>query len=103
MPVRTATADLRVEADRNRIALQRGPLVYCVEGADHGNDTIPQLAVHPNASFAPEFRRDLPGGGTVLSGKGLAGGREIDLQAIPSSTWRNRGAKAMKVWLPPAQ
>jgi len=99
----------QVKADKGRVALQRGPLVYCVEGADNAgqawNIILPDAAV-----FSPE--RDsilseqvvaLKGMGTVVSvsADGYSVRTEQRLvKAIPYYTWCNRGNDAMQVWLP---
>lgn len=108
MPVRRVAADPRVQADTGRVALERGPLLYCLEGIDHGNKIF-QLALPDDVKLAVETRPDLLGGVTVLAGQGLAARRQADgsvvteaapLTAIPYYAWCNRGAGQMEVWIP---
>jgi uncharacterized protein len=109
MPVRRVAAHERVEADRGRVALQRGPLVYCAEWADNPDERVRNLLLPDDASVTPEFRPDLLGGVTVLTGRAQAlrrteaGGLEKTDQpftAIPYYAWANRGRGEMLVWLP---
>jgi hypothetical protein len=93
MPVRRVIAHPSVQADAGRMALQRGPLVYCAEGIDNGGTAI-SLVIPEKAAFAPEFRADLLKGVVVLKGK--AAGRDVTL--IPYYAWANRGPGAMQVW-----
>ena len=79
-----------VAADAGRVALERGPLVYCVEGIDAGG-SVSQVEVGPEPITA-EHNPDLLGGVTVLKGEGFS--------AIPYYAWSNRGEGEMAVWLP---
>ena len=94
MPVRRVAAHDRVLDDAGLVALERGPLVYCFEGVDHGGNAF-NLAVPDDAALEPEFRPDLLGGVTVIRGKGPA-----NLTAIPYYAWCNRGAGQMQGWMP---
>ena len=91
MDVRRVVAHEAVEADRGRVALERGPIVYCVESVDNGGD-IGRIPVPRSARFLVEHRADLLGGVTVISGPGFT--------AVPYNVWSNRGPGAMAVWLP---
>ena len=91
MPVRRVVADDRVEADRGRVALQRGPLVYCFEGVDHPGKKLEDLRLPDDLDLAPQHRPDLLGGVMILTGGGL--------RAVPYYAWNHRGAGEMAVWL----
>ena len=108
MPVRRVVAHPKVTADAGRVAIERGPLVYCFEGADHDGKVL-QLALPDNAAFEPQFRADLLGGVTVLRGQGKAARRRADgsieaaatdLNAVPYYAWCHRGPNQMQVWMP---
>ncbi len=108
MPIRKVVAHENVTEDRNRIALERGPIVYCLEGADYPDKQVRNLVVDPAASFETEFRPELLGGVQVLSGKasrialskdGKRTASEVAVRAIPYYAWCNRGANEMTVWL----
>jgi hypothetical protein len=109
MPVRRIVANDRVEADRNRVALQRGPIVFAVEGVDSPDQHARNLVLPDAAALASEFRADLLNGVQTVSAKGVAlttdaQGKvvrsERTIVAIPYSTWANRGRTEMLVWLP---
>ncbi|MDP7302400.1 MAG: glycoside hydrolase family 127 protein, partial [Pirellulaceae bacterium] len=99
MPVRRIYAHENVKYDRGRVALMRGPVVYCLEGVDHGPSVL--SIVLPNESkITSEHRADLLGGVTVLRGKGLADDRQsVEFTAVPYYAWQNRGIDEMTVWL----
>jgi DUF1680 family protein len=108
MPVRRVVANERVVADRDRVALQRGPIVYAAEWPDNANGRVRNLVLPDTAAVGSEFRADLLGGVQVVTarGVGLAMNREgrserteQNIVAIPYSTWANRGRGEMAVWL----
>lgn len=108
MHVRRVVADDRVEADRGRVALERGPLVYCVESVDH-RGSVQDLVLKDTVAVTSQWRPDLLGGIAVLRGTATrlhrAGdGSSIEvpaeLTAVPYYAWNHRGAGAMAVWLP---
>ncbi len=98
MPIHRVLANEGVEADRGRVALERGPLVYCVEGIDNGGRAR-ALHLPAGAELAAEHRKDLLGGVTVIIAKGTAESGEPIL-AIPFYAWANRGEGEMCMWLP---
>jgi DUF1680 family protein len=109
MPSRRIAANDRVDADRDRVALQRGPIVYAAEWPDNANGHVRNLVLPDNATPASQFRADLLGGVQTVTAKGYglakdAEGRvvktEQTLVAIPYSTWANRGRGEMLVWIP---
>ncbi|MEI6647157.1 MAG: discoidin domain-containing protein, partial [bacterium] len=108
MPVRRVKAHPQVTADVDRVALMRGPIVYCVESVDNG-DTIRNLFIPPEARFFAEHRDDVLGGATVIRGRiaGLHGlendkveQRPVEFMAIPYACNANRGPTEMAVWMP---
>jgi hypothetical protein len=109
MPVRRVVAHASVEADRGRVALQRGPLVYAAEWVDNPGGTVRNLLLPDEASLVSAFRPDLLGGVQVVTGRAVALAydsdgrltrREQDFTAIPYFAWANRGPGEMTVWLP---
>ena len=99
MPVRRVVADDRVADNRGKIALERGPIVYAVEGVDHGG-TVLDLVVPDAARFSVERRSELLGGVSVLTAEvGDTQGRARRLTAIPYYAWSHRGPGEMAVWL----
>ncbi|HKQ05874.1 MAG TPA: glycoside hydrolase family 127 protein [Blastocatellia bacterium] len=109
MPVRRVVANDQVEADRNRVALQRGPLVYCAEWPDSPDHHVRNLLLDDNARLTAEFRPDLLTGVTVIKGTatalayneaGQVASKEQAFMAIPYYAWANRGPGEMLVWIP---
>jgi DUF1680 family protein len=98
MPVRRVVADERVEADRGKVAIERGPLVYAAEGVDNNNSVL-DLVIPRTAKFDIERRPELLGGVTVL--KSTASDRKgasRPLMLIPYYAWSHRGVGKMAVW-----
>ena len=95
--VRKIVAHEKVENNVGKVALQRGPLVYCVEGIDNQGQVL-NRALPDDMSFEVEFRPDLLGGINVITGKG--GEEEVQLVAIPYYAWSHRGVGEMTVWIP---
>jgi hypothetical protein len=103
MPVRRVRAHPNVEADRDRVALMRGPILYCFEAADNPFDVL-KLSLPKGASLKVEHQDALLGGVTVLHGQGLLEGKTaVNTTAIPYDVWSNRQAGAMTVWVPEVQ
>ena len=99
MAVRRVVADERVEANRGRVAMERGPLVYAAEGTDNNNSVL-DLVMPDTAKFDVEHRPELLGGITVL--KATASDRKgatRPIVLIPYYAWSHRGIGEMAVWL----
>ena len=91
MEIQVIKADENIKADRGRVALRYGPLIYNIETADQ-----PDLNLAPDLkSLAPAWRGDLLGGVMTIKGKWSDGS---PLLAIPNYARENRGGKS-EVWL----
>ena len=105
MSSRRVKADARVESDRGRAALMRGPIVYCLESCDN-EGRISDIFLPEDAPITPEWRRDLLGGVTILRAAGkrlpIGDGVPVDalVVAIPYYANANRGPAEMQVWTP---
>ena len=114
MPVRTVKANMHVTDDRGRIAVERGPLVYCAEGVDNTGFSIFNFLMprHPRFNVAD---RDIKGlrdvnfsvkaievDGQVVetNPRGEALVKAAKLTMIPYYAWNHRGAGLMEVWMP---
>lgn len=105
MPVRRIQANEKVKDDRGKLAIERGPIVYCLEGWDQGDKHIFNKYISGDAQFSIEYKKDLLNGVMILKGSAkevaLNGEeKEVLVTAIPYSTWNNRGAGEMAVWVP---
>ena len=90
-------ANQKVTEDNNKVAFERGPIVYCAEGID--NQDISKIAIPKDISLQVEEQSILSNDVTVL--KGSVRGKELML--IPYYLWSNRGVGKMKVWFPVIQ
>ncbi|MEI6177407.1 MAG: beta-L-arabinofuranosidase domain-containing protein [Verrucomicrobiota bacterium] len=100
MPIRRILANEKVEADRGKVTLMRGPMVYCLEAADQPDVNLPRLILPRAAEMTAKHRSDLLGGVTVLEGEALAdGSNPVKVTAIPYYAWQNRSKGAMTVWI----
>jgi DUF1680 family protein len=111
MAVQQVKAIAQVEADKGRVALMRGPIIYCFEGNDNGG-AVQNLIVPPGTEFTPKHLSNLLGGVTVLNataqGVFVTGANQVvsvpfDLTAVPYYVNANRGTCSMQVWMPESQ
>jgi DUF1680 family protein len=91
MPIRRVLAHDGIADDRDKAAIQRGPIVYCVEGADN-NGRVADLRLPLDAELRHTFDPALLGGVEVISGDAVV--------AVPYYAWANRGKGEMTVWIP---
>ena len=108
MEPRVVEANPHVEADRGRVAVERGPIVYCAEWPD--NDfSVRSVLMNRTPQFETEFRGDMLYGIQTVktraqtlsfdeSGRLVAD--DVTLTMIPYYAWAHRGAGEMTVWLP---
>jgi uncharacterized protein len=99
MTVRRVLANDGVVEDRGKAAIERGPVVYCIEAADHGGKTS-DVSLPLDAELSAAFRSDLLGGVTVVTGQGRRAGTDVPITAVPYFAWNNRGRGDMAVWIP---
>ena len=93
MPVKMVAADERVKADEGKRAIQRGPLVYCMEEVD--NQDYDNVVLSSSSTLNPAFDAELLGGVVRIDGE--TDGQPFRL--IPYYSWDNRKAGRMKVWI----
>ncbi|HND61227.1 MAG TPA: glycoside hydrolase family 127 protein [Opitutaceae bacterium] len=111
MPIERVYADPRVAPVAGRVALQRGPVVYCLEEPDHG-DNLAAVALPRDAALTARTDPGLLGGCVVIEGQGQRTQRSAQLyqastpatvpqalRAIPYALWANRGEGEMRVWI----
>jgi DUF1680 family protein len=110
MDIKKVVASDSVKADKNRFALQMGPLVYCLESPDNKDSAVMNIIVDKNAAVAASYKPGLLNGVNVLQMKGVSAKRQVnsdelirseqDVVAIPYYAWANRGPSEMEVWIP---
>lgn len=115
MDVQRIEANPRVSEDRGKVALRRGPVIYCLEQTDHQQD-IDRFVLPMSSKLEPKLDEALLGGVTTLTGTAklkpetswndrlyqpaateLTGA--VPIRAIPYCAWNNRGVGKMAVWI----
>lgn len=108
MEIRKVKADTNLTDNIGKLALQRGPIVYCAEWADN-NGKVGNLLLPESSLLTAAFKPDLLQGVTVLKGELPAviiengnsiSTRKQSFTAIPYYSWANRGQGEMRVWFP---
>lgn len=118
---RLTAADPRVDAVRGCVAIERGPLVYCLEQADHPGGGLDDIVLDTTRPLTVTHRPDLLGGVTTIVAAGhrrripdagwwpyrsagdtdaTPAGEPLELTAIPYYAWANRQDGSMRVWVP---
>ena len=104
MDVRRIVANDNAEDDRGKVALERGPIVFCLEGADQADHKVFNKYILDSAPVSAHFEQNLLNGVMVLEGSAKelqqdGEVKDVKLRAIPYSTWNNRGGEQMEVWI----
>jgi uncharacterized protein len=107
MPVRKVEANDRVKADIDKVALERGPIVFCAEGVDNPNNKALNILIDNDSKLETEFNQNLLGGIQTIEGS-VKGTKKISenkiesfkqkFRAIPYFAWANRGGQDMNIW-----
>ena len=109
MPVRRVECHPYVAENAGRVALMRGPLLYCLEGVDNAGFDLRDVVLGADTEFSTTFRPDLLDGVVALRGEaevvppGDAWAdrlyRPVEITAVPYYAWANREPGPMRVWL----
>ena len=100
MPIQRVHANDKVESDKGKVALMRGPIVYCLEEQDQPGQIVTSLVLPADQPLRSEYRESLLGGVTVVLGEGLGShNKKVPLMAVPYYAWANRENNAMEVWI----
>jgi DUF1680 family protein len=116
MPVRLTRAHPRVEVCAGQVAIERGPIVYCFEQADHADADVLDIALDATAPLEARWQSDLLDGVSGVHAYGFVNAqpdalympsdgsisprRTTPLRAVPYYAWSNRALGAMRVWTP---
>ena len=95
MPVEIVAADPHVKENFGKRAIQRGPLVYCMEEIDNP-EYFDQIQLSPSTTFQTAFASDILNGIKTIK----TNGRAQSATFIPYYAWDNRKAGKMRVWIP---
>ena len=119
MPIHRTEAHPWTLENTGRIALMRGPLLYCLEATDHPDVDLRDIVLPSGAQLTSTFRKDLLGGVQIVEGEGFIAPTEpawqdtlyrpaenvppafdpLRLTAVPYFVWGNRAPGAMQIWL----
>ena len=115
MPVARVYSHPEVRENRGRVALQRGPILYCIEGVDN-EGRIFDTVIPPESTLSYEFKPDILSGIGIIKGAALrlpseawkerlystpgAVTHETHIMAVPYFAWDNREPGEMMVWIP---
>ena len=103
MQIHAVTANSKLVDTRGKIALMRGPIIYCLEETDNPLyfDKNSEPLINPGG-FTSEYKKDLLDGVTIIKGKASIPGtsEKIVVTAVPYYSWANRTPGKMDVWLP---
>ncbi len=109
MNIQRVKAHEKVAADRGLVALERGPVLFCVEDKDNAFN-VNSFILPDNAELKLKFNKDIFTGTYTIQGEGIGLNPTADklgfnvekktFTAIPYCVWDNRGGAAMRVWLP---
>jgi DUF1680 family protein len=107
LPVRRVVSHANIASNKGKVALQRGPMVYCLEGPDNEGKVL-DLVIRDDAELRTKFQADLLGGVVTISGQAETAKRTLDgrivpdakrrFTAIPYYAWAHRGPAQMTVW-----
>jgi DUF1680 family protein len=115
MPVILMQANIQVRADQGKVAIQRGPVVYCIEEADNGNNIF-DISLAADSEMEAVFEDNLLSGAVTIKATGFrrkengyskevlyspyTGEREkVSVKAVPYCMWGNREPGEMEVWI----
>lgn len=108
MEVRQIKANDQVEVNRGKLAIERGPIMFCLEGQDQPDSKVFNKFIPAGTKMEVAYEGNLLNGVVTLVGTAqevdLEGHvKEVPFKAIPYSTWNNRGADHMTVWVAASQ
>lgn len=114
MNPRLMIANRNVREDAGRVSLMRGPLVYCLEEIDNG-ENLPDITFEVSKQIEVEYHEELLEGVYVIKGRGvrtqpfktdelyanfeMQKTAEVEIKAVPYYAWNNRGVGEMMVWI----
>ena len=106
---RMIVANDKVKNDRGKVAIERGPIVYCAEWPDNDFD-LAGVVIQKNAVISDGISQDnklkglhelsVPAQSISRKADGKLGIRDVTLRMIPYYSWANRGEGKMRVWIP---
>jgi len=109
MPIRRVIGHEKIKADRGRVAIERGPIVYCIERIDNDSVNIFNYVLEDDTKLEAVYHNEMLNGIVTISRsasileKNSINGKLVeekkDFHAIPYYSWANRGLSEMNVWI----
>ena len=108
MEVRQIKANDQVEVNRGKLAIERGPIMFCLEGQDQADGKVFNKFIPAGTPMEATYEAGLLNGVMTLTGTAkevdLEGNvKDVPFKAIPYSTWNNRGRDHMTIWIAASQ
>lgn len=109
MPIRRVQAHAEVKYDEGLLSMERGPILYSLEGVDQGTDYVFDIVIPRESKISSHYEKDLLNGVVVLEGDAFKVEKDVKgefvenafkFKAIPYSTWNNRGNTQLVTWTP---
>ena len=113
MPVERVRANALLRSTAKKVALQRGPIVFCLEEEDNGTN-LTSISLPRESLLQAEYKQDFLGGTVTIKGEakkrlsclkeplygfGVPSYEEAQILAIPYFAWANRKSGEMLVWI----
>jgi len=103
MNINRVESNQLVVDNAGKVAIERGPIVYCLEGSDNGPELM-KMALADSSKLLATFSHETLSGVVTISGEATINENKSvksqKITAIPYFVWNNRGANEMKVWIP---
>ncbi|RZK58207.1 MAG: glycoside hydrolase family 127 protein [Pedobacter sp.] len=110
METQKVLANTNIKDDRGRLALQRGPIVYCLEGPDNAEGLVQNISIKKETPSTTTYQPELLNGVYTINLTGSSYKKQLNtdvllettqpVKAIPYYAWANRGPSEMTVWIP---
>lgn len=101
MPIRRVAANEKVEYNRGLLAIERGPVLYGIEGIDQADPFVFNLVIPADAKLTTRYDASFLGGVQLIEGEAMQKDKGVvSFKAIPYATWNNRGRSKWVVWTP---
>ncbi len=99
MKVRRVVSHPELKENAGKVAVERGPIVYCAEGVDNQGSVL-DLSLRGNAEFKTQFDRTTFNGVYTITANAIRSGQsKVMLKMVPYYAWSHRGEGEMAVWL----
>lgn len=98
MPIHRVYTSEKIKANEGKVALMKGPVLYCLEGVDNKFD-IEKMKLPASASLEKSYDSTILGGTHVLIGESIVENETVQFKVIPYYRWQNRGIYPMMMLL----